>query len=221
MALAIFDLDNTLLSGDSDYLWGVFLAEQGIVDGEFYEAENERFYQEYKEGRLDIFEFLSFSLRPLSEHSRERLADWHRQFMQDKILPIISAAARALVEQHRQQGDTLLIITATNTFVTAPIARELGIEHLLATEPEMLDGRYTGRVAGMPCFQQGKVSRLQDWLRRHGETLADSHFYTDSHNDLPLLQCVEHPVAVDPDDTLRQHAQQHHWPIISLRDAAP
>jgi HAD superfamily hydrolase (TIGR01490 family) len=216
VTLAIFDLDNTLLSGDSDYLWGVFLAEQGAVDGAHYETENERFYQEYKRGELDILEFLQFSLRPLSENSPAQLARWRQQFMQEKIEPIISSAARALVEQHRARGDTLMIITATNAFVTAPIAKALGVDHLLATEPEMLHGRYTGRVAGAPCFQDGKVSRLQDWLQAHEQTLSGSHFYSDSHNDLPLLQRVDHPVAVDPDDKLEAHAREHHWPILHL-----
>ena len=174
MALAIFDLDNTLLAGDSDYLWGVFLAEQGAVDGAHYERENERFYQEYKEGRLDIFEFLRFSLRPLSENDPDTLRGWHRNFMEQKIEPILLPRADELLERHRRQGDTLLIITATNAFVTAPIARRLGVEHLLATEPEMRGGRYTGNVAGTPCFQEGKVERLHDWLERRHETLSGS-----------------------------------------------
>lgn len=218
MPLAIFDLDNTLLNGDSDHLWGVFLAEQGIVDGAWYERENDRFYQEYKEGRLDIFEFLRFSLKPLSEHAPEQLRQWHRRFMQEKIDPILLPAARALVEKHRSAGDTLVIITATNAFVTAPIAAAFGIEHLIATEPEMVDGRYTGNVAGVPCFREGKVTRLNQWLLQHRQDLAGSSFYSDSHNDLPLLQQVEHPVAVDPDDSLERHARAHGWPIISLRE---
>lgn len=218
MPLAIFDLDNTLLNGDSDHLWGVFLAEQGIVDGEWYERENDRFYQEYKEGRLDIFEFLRFSLKPLSEHSPAQLQLWHQTFMQEKIEPILLPAARALVERHRAAGDTLLIITATNAFVTAPIAAAFGVEHLIATEPEMVDGRYTGNVAGTPCFREGKVTRLNQWLGRHRLDLAGSSFYSDSHNDLPLLQRVEHPVAVDPDATLARHARERGWPIITLRE---
>jgi HAD superfamily hydrolase (TIGR01490 family) len=218
LPLAIFDLDNTLLNGDSDHLWGVFLAEQGIVDGEWYERENDRFYQEYKEGRLDIFEFLRFSLKPLSEHSPAQLQLWHQTFMQEKIEPILLPAARALVERHRAAGDTLLIITATNAFVTAPIAAAFGVEHLIATEPEMVDGRYTGNVAGTPCFREGKVTRLNQWLGRHRLDLAGSSFYSDSHNDLPLLQRVEHPVAVDPDATLARHARERGWPIITLRE---
>jgi len=218
LALAIFDLDNTLLAGDSDYLWGVFLAEQGAVDGDHYERENERFYQEYKEGRLDIREFLRFSLRPLSENDPDTLVGWHRRFMERKIEPILLPRAAELLERHRSQGDTLLIITATNAFVTAPIARRLGVEHLLATEPEIRDGRYTGGVAGIPCFKEGKVERLHHWLDQRHESLNGSWFYSDSHNDIPLLERVDNPVAVDPDEELRRYAAEREWPIISLRD---
>lgn len=218
MALAIFDLDNTLLAGDSDYLWGVFLAEQGAVDGVHYARENERFYREYREGRLDIFEFLRFSLRPLSENDPVQLQSWRNTFLDRMIEPIILPLGRALLERHRSQGDTLMIITATNAFVTAPIARRLGVEHLLATDPEIRDGRYTGGINGTPCFQDGKVERLHDWLAERGETLIGSWFYSDSHNDIPLLQSVEHPVAVDPDKTLHNHAQEQGWPVISLRE---
>lgn len=218
MPIALFDLDNTLLNGDSDYLWGVFLAEKGVVDGHWYQRENERFYEAYKAGRLDIHEFLRFSLKPLSEHPPARLQQWHGEFMQRKIEPILLPAARALVEEHRARGDTLLIITATNAFVTAPIARAFGIEHLIATEPEMISGRYTGEVAGVPCFREGKVTRLNSWLQQHRQNLAGSSFYSDSHNDLPLLEQVQYPVAVDPDDILAGHASAQGWPIISLRE---
>lgn len=217
MALAIFDLDNTLLREDSDYLWGRFLVEQGIVDDDYYERENERFYQEYKAGTLDILEFLNFSLKPLSEHPMEQLLRWREQFMREKIDAIILPRARALVDSHREQGHRLLIITATNAFVTRPIADAFGIADLLATEPERRDGRYTGRVAGTPCFREGKVERLEQWLRGEGLNLATSWFYSDSHNDLPLLERVTHPAAVDPDDTLARHAEMKGWPILSLR----
>lgn len=215
--LAIFDLDNTLLNGDSDYLWGKFLAERGLVDAEFYEKENQRFYDEYKAGQLDIFEFLAFSLQPLTQHPPEHLAALHREFMQDWIRPIITPAARELLARHRDNGDVLLIITATNRFITAPIAAELEVPHLLATDPEMRDGLYTGRVSGTPCFREGKVQRLAAWLKQTGYNLAHSWFYSDSHNDLPLLEMVTHPVAVDPDETLADHAEAKGWPIISLR----
>lgn len=216
MALAIFDLDNTLLRGDSDYLWGTFLCDQGIVDRDIYEQQNQQFYQEYNEGRLDIMEFLRFSLYPLSQHSIDELRQWHRQFMRSHIDPLITAEAMALVDEHRRKGDLLMIITATNAFVTAPIAERFGINHLIATEPKIKDGRYTGEVDGEPSFQQGKVHRLEAWLQQHQKSLQGSWFYSDSHNDLPLLEKVEHPVAVNPDELLEQHAQQHGWPVIRL-----
>ena len=221
MPLAIFDLDNTLLAGDSDYLWGQFLSELGVVDRISYERENERFYREYREGRLDIMAFLAFSLKPLAEHPREQLDRWHAQFMRDKIEPLITSASERLIREHRDAGDTLMIITATNAFVTAPIAARLEIPHLIATEPEMADGRYTGRVAGTPSFREGKVVRLRDWLSQHQETLDGAWFYSDSHNDLPLLELVNHPVAVDPDEILAGHAEERGWPVISLLDGQP
>ncbi|MFQ5487763.1 MAG: HAD family hydrolase [Gammaproteobacteria bacterium] len=217
MGLAIFDLDNTLLDGDSDYLWGQFLVEQGIVDRDYYERENDRFYEEYRAGTLDIHEFLNFTLEPLARHDLETLQHWRELFMAEKIRPIILPKARKLLARHRHQGHRLLIITATNSFVTRPIADELGIEDLLATEPEMKDGRYSGRVAGTPCFREGKVLRLREWLQHTGQNLAQSWFYSDSHNDLPLLALVTHPTAVDPDETLAQHAEMKGWPVISLR----
>jgi len=217
LALAIFDLDNTLLRGDSDYAWGQFLIEQHIVDGEAYERENQRYYDQYRAGTLDIFEFLAFTLRPLADHDRPSLDRWHQQFMQQKILPMITLATRELVDMHRTAEDTLLVITATNSFITFPIAAELGIPHLIATEPEIVDGRFTGRVSGTPCFREGKVQRLRAWLNTNGGDLKGSWFYSDSHNDLPLLQLVEHPVAVNPDPTLLQHAQARHWPVITLQ----
>jgi len=217
VSLAIFDLDNTLLGDDSDYLWGRFLVEQQLVDGEFYERENQRFYDEYKAGTLDIREFLAFSLEPLSRIEAAELTRLHARFMADKITPIMLPDARALLEKHRRQGDYLLIITATNRFITAPIAAALGVDDLIATDPEMLDGRYTGRVAGTPCFREGKVTRLETWLRQQQQNLAESWIYSDSHNDLPLLEMVSHPVAVDPDDTLLAHAEAKGWPVMSLR----
>jgi HAD superfamily hydrolase (TIGR01490 family) len=218
MSLAIFDLDNTLLGGDSDYLWGQFLVEQGLVDGEHYERENQRFYEAYEAGTLDIYQYQAFMLRPLAGRPLTELQAWRERFMEEKIQPILLPRADELLNQRRLAGDILLIITATNRFITAPIAERFGVPHLLATEPEIVDGRYTGRTVGIPCFQQGKVERLDAWLTETGGDLTDSWFYSDSHNDLPLLNRVTHPVAVDPDATLARHAQERGWPIISLRN---
>ena len=218
MTLTIFDLDNTLLNGDSDYLWGQFLSQQGRVDADFYEKENQRFYDEYVAGTLDIFEFLEFSLAPLSQMDMSELTQLHNQFMDEYIRPAITTKSRNLIQQHASNGDTLLIITATNLFVTAPIAKELGIPNILATEPELIDDHYTGKVFGIPCFREGKVERLKVWLKENGTNLANSCFYSDSHNDLPLLEMVTNPIAVDPDETLRSHAEIKGWKIMSLRD---
>jgi len=217
MALALFDLDNTLLSGDSDYLWGCFLAEQGLVDRDYYEQENQRFYDEYKDGSLDIFEFLAFSLKPLADNEPAVLADLQQQFLEQKIRPIMSPASFQLIDKHKKANDTLAVITATNSFVTGPIVQAFGIENLLATEPEKINNRYTGKVDGTPCFQEGKVERLESWMREHNQNLQDSWFYSDSHNDIPLLKQVDHPVAVDPDEQLHQLATNLGWPVISLR----
>lgn len=214
--LAIFDLDNTILAGDSDALWGQFIAQHGHVNKEEYERENLRFYEAYKAGTLDIYEFLAFSLKPLSQLDMAELSRLHQRFMQECILPIISQQARNLVNQHREKGDVLLIITATNRFITAPIAKEFGIENLLATEAEIINNQYTGQVSGTPCFQEGKVTRLNEWLQQTGYTLEDSYFYSDSHNDIPLLEIVSYPVAVDPDTKLEEYALQKAWEILRL-----
>lgn len=217
MNLVLFDLDNTLLAGDSDYEWAQFLIEQGVLDREVYEAQNQQFFDQYKAGTLDIHAFLDFQLKPLSRHPRALLDQWHAQYMIKKIYPMLRASARALVNKH--MWDTRVVVTATNSFVTAPIARLFGIEHLIATEPEVRDGQFTGGVSGVPCFKEGKPQRLEAWLATRGETLASydkSIFYSDSHNDLPLLQKVTNPVAVDPDETLRAHAEAAGWPVISL-----
>jgi HAD superfamily hydrolase (TIGR01490 family) len=216
--LAIFDLDNTLIRGDSDYLWGQFLAEVGAVDrGEFLRG-HDRFYQHYLEGTLDIFEFLRFQLGPLARHPLPALTEWRTRFLAEKIEPILLPRAHALLDEHQGAGHTLLIITATNRFITEPIARRLGVDNLIATEPESVDGRFTGNVAGTPSYAGGKVERLEAWLRAHGTRPAETWFYSDSHNDLPLLERVTHPTAVDPDATLLQVASRRGWPVISLRD---
>ncbi|MBU2570362.1 MAG: HAD-IB family hydrolase [Gammaproteobacteria bacterium] len=218
MSLAIFDLDNTLIADDSDFLWGQFLVDRGIVDKAQYEAANAKFYDDYKQGCLDIGEFLNFSLKPLSEHTPRQLFEWREQFIEEIIKPLMLKPAQALIDKHKTKGDTLMVITATNRFVTEPIVKLYGIEHLLATTPEFIDGRYTGNFSGTPCFQAGKVTLLEDWLTSSGETLANSWFYSDSHNDLPLLNRVQNPVAVDPDEKLKAYAEQSNWPIISLRN---
>ena len=218
--LALFDLDNTLLACDSDYEWGQFLVDRGVLERAEYEAQNAAFYEQYKAGTLDIHEFLGFALRPLAEHAPEDLARWHAEFMAARIRPAISAKARALVRRHLDAGDLCAVVTATNSFVTGPIAREFGVLHLVATEPEQAGGRFTGRVAGIPCFRQGKIARVEAWLAAQGRVLGDfaqSSFYSDSHNDLPLLERVSRPVAVDPDDQLAAEAGRRGWPVISLR----
>ena len=220
MNLVLFDLDNTLLAGDSDYAWGQFLIAKGAVDGNHYEARNQAFYEDYKAGRLDIDAFLAFALRPLATHSRAQLDAWHAEYMATHIQPMITQAARDLVNRHLDQADLVALITATNSFVTGPIAREFGIPHLIATDPEQIDGRFTGEVAGTPCFREGKVTRLEHFLKARGtrlDCLSSSWFYSDSHNDLPLLEKVQHPIAVDPDPILNAHAQGKGWPVISLR----
>lgn len=217
MGIALFDLDNTLIAGDSDYLWGCFLAENGMVDGAAYERRNRRFYDQYLAGELNIHEFLDFQLGPLAAHDMPTLQRLREQYITEKILPILLPKAQQLIDNHRQQNHLPVIITATNRFITSPIARLYGIDHLLATEPEISNNRYTGKVAGTPCFREGKVDNLAGWLQEHAETLTDSWFYSDSHNDLPLLNKVTHPVAVDPDEILERHARNNDWPIISLR----
>ena len=218
MRLALFDLDNTLLTGDSDYEWGQFLVDRGVLDRETYEAQNRAYYEQYVAGTLDIHEYLGFALRPLAAHTPAELERWHAEFMRLRILPMITPAARALVKRHA--AELCAIVTATNSFITAPIAREFGVPHLIATEPEKRAGRFTGRVSGTPCFREGKIERLQDWLSALGHRLSEfeeSTFYSDSHNDLPLLRRVTRPVAVDPDEPLAAEAARRGWAVISLR----
>ncbi|MGZ5053074.1 MAG: histidinol-phosphatase, partial [Methylobacter sp.] len=203
---------------DSDYLWGQFLVDQGIVDKERYENANAKFYEDYKQGTLDIVEFLRFSLQPLADNDPEQLYRWRAQFIEQAIKPLMLEPAQQLIYKHKDRGDTLLVITATNRFVTEPIVQLYGIENLLATAPEFIDGRYTGGFNGIPCFQEGKVKLLEAWLKDSTETMQGSWFYSDSHNDLPLLKLVDHPVAVNPDEKLAEFANASNWPIISLRD---
>ena len=216
MRLAVFDLDHTLLAGDSDYLWGQFLVEKGLVDGEAYARDNQRFYDEYLNGTLDIAAFAAFSLAPIVKHGADKLAALRPEFVRDKIEPIIAPGTFHLLERHRAQNDQLLITTATSRFITEPIAKLLGIDVLLATNAEVVDGRYTGRIAGTANFREGKLINLRAW--QGDRQFSGMSVYSDSHNDLPLLEAADRPVAVDPDDRLRAHAQRRSWPIISLRD---
>jgi HAD superfamily hydrolase (TIGR01490 family) len=215
--LAIFDLDNTLIAGDSDHSWGQFLVEKQLVDADTYRRANDQFYEEYKNGTLDIRRYLEFSLKPLTQHSLETLAQLHSEFMASHIEPMMLPKAQALIAEHRVQGDYLLIITATNGFVTRPISQHLGVDDIIATDPELIDGRYTGSFVGTPTFQQGKVIRLQEWLAAKDFDLSQAYFYSDSINDLPLLEQVGIPVAVDPDARLQAIAEARQWKIMSLR----
>lgn len=216
--LAIFDLDNTLLAGDSDHSWGEFLCQRGLVDAERYKTQNDAFYEDYKAGRLDVLAYQNFCQEILGSTELELLDKWHLDFMAECIEPLILPRAEALLAKHRAAGDYLLIITATNRFITGPIAARLGVNCLLATECEVLEGRYSGRSTDVPCFQEGKVTRLTRWLKETGRSLDDAWFYSDSINDLPLLEAVANPVAVDPDERLRALASERGWSVLSLRD---
>lgn len=218
MRLAIFDLDHTLLTGDSDHLWGDYMIRHGLVEREQHQRQNDQFYEDYKAGTLDIAAYTRFALEPLVRLGAAQLLPLRERFVREVIEPIVAPAAPALLERHRIQGDTLLIITATNRFITEPIAELLGVDGLLATDPECVDGRYTGRIAGIPCYREGKPARLAQWRAQQDEDYSHVTFYSDSHNDLPLLRQADQPVAVDPDATLRAEAQKRGWPIISLRE---
>ena len=217
MPVALFDLDNTLLGGDSDYLWGEYLVSIGAVDEATHRRENERFFADYQQGVLDVRAFLTFQLRPLAENDMATLLEWREQFVSDWIAPLVLEKGRALVADHRRRNHRVAIVTSTNAFITRPIAELFGIADLLATEPERRGDRYTGAYLGEPCSGAGKVRRVDAWARAEGFTLGESWFYSDSYQDLPLLSRVDHPVAVDPDENLREHAKAHDWPVLSLR----
>ena len=216
MALALFDLDHTLLNGDSDYQWGEFLVEKKLVDEKEYSEKNQYFYEQYQQCKLDIVEYSAFCFKPMAERSFEELADLHRQYMQSHVIPMIRPKAQDALDQHKKQGDTLLLITATNTFVGKPIADYFGIEHILATQPKIVDGRYTTEIEGTPCFREGKVLRLEEWMKANNESLTGSYFYSDSINDLALLEIVDKPMVVHPDKSLKAIAEKRNWPILSL-----
>ena len=220
MNLALFDLDNTILAGDSDYNWSRFLIQEGYLDGAIHAEKNEKFYADYKAGTLDIYAFVEFQFKPLARNPRTVLNQLLKKYVEEVIKPMITEKARALVKRHQDEGDLIIVITATNSFITRPIAELFGIENLIGTDPEEKEGEFTGKVSGLPSFKEGKVTRLEAWLKGKNLSLASfeqSYFYSDSHNDLPLMQKVTHPVAVDSDDVLSEYAKSKGWPQISLR----
>ncbi|CAM8408802.1 SerB Phosphoserine phosphatase [Candidatus Methylopumilus planktonicus] len=220
MNLALFDLDNTILAGDSDYNWSRFLIQEGYLDGAIHAEKNEKFYADYKAGTLDIYAFVEFQFKPLARNPRTVLNQLLKKYVEEVIKPMITEKARALVKRHQDEGDLIIVITATNSFITKPIAELFGIENLIGTDPEEKEGEFTGKVSGLPSFKEGKVTRLEAWLKGKNLSLASfekSYFYSDSHNDLPLMQKVTHPVAVDSDDVLSEYAKSKGWPQISLR----
>ena len=220
MNLALFDLDNTILAGDSDYNWSRFLIQEGYLDGAIHAEKNEKFYADYKAGTLDIYAFVEFQFKPLARNPRTVLNQLLKKYVEEVIKPMITEKARVLVKRHQEEGDLIIVITATNSFITKPIAELFGIENLIGTDPEEKEGEFTGKVSGLPSFKEGKVARLEAWLKNKKLSLASfekSYFYSDSHNDLPLMQKVTHPVAVDSDDVLSEYAKSKGWPQISLR----
>lgn len=220
MKLALFDLDNTLLAGDSDYAWAEFLMEEGVLERKAYDEKNKRFLKEYERGTIRMEDWLAFQLAPLTTRTRAQLDAWHREFMRRKVGPLILPKGRELLARH--QDALRVIVTATNRFIVGPICAELGVADVIASEIEERDGVPTGKPRGTPSFGSGKVTRLTEWLALRGQVLGDfkeSCFYSDSHNDIPLLERVTHPVAVDPDKTLRKYAEDRGWPVISLRGA--
>jgi HAD superfamily hydrolase (TIGR01490 family) len=217
MALAIFDLDHTLLNGDSDYLWGEYMVANKIVDADVYQRENKAFLDDYLRGDLDNEVYLKFALKPLTQYPIDRLHAWRSDYVSHWIKPIVAKGTQALLDKHRAQGDELIIISATNLFITAPIAELLGIDQILSTEPEIIDNQYTGRYLGTPTFKEGKVTVLNEWLKNSNHSLSNSYFYSDSINDLPLLEKVSIPIVVNPDEKLSIVAQSRNWQILDLR----
>lgn len=220
MNLALFDLDNTLLAGDSDVAWNDFIGRKGVVDAVAHSQQNAQYYQDYQNGTLDIQAFLGFCLAPFARLTAPELAALLAEFLHEEILPMITLAARAEIARHQAEGAVVAIITATNRIVTTPIAAELGVAHLIATEAEFVDGRYTGRALGTPCFQAGKIVCLDAWLAKENlgwTDFAQTWFYSDSRNDIPLLERVSHPVAVNADPTLHAHALAQGWRTLNLR----
>lgn len=220
MQLAIFDLDNTLLNGDSDYNWSLFLIEHGVLDSDLYKERNEQFFKEYQSGNLDVIAYCEFQFKTLKDNPRELLDELRSDYVKKIINPMITKEAKDLVESHRKENHKLLIITATNSYITRPIADLFGIEDLIGTDLEELNGEFTGKVSGLPSFQEGKIIRLNSWLEKRGlifEELEKTFFYSDSMNDIPLLEKVSNPVAANPDEILEKKATKENWPIIYLR----
>ncbi len=218
MTLAIFDLDETLIATDSDHEWGQYVCDRGLVDVEEHRARNDEFYEQYKAGRLDIYEYLAFACSVLTRYSMEELHRFRSDFVAERITPVMLEKAQALVDEHKSSGDVVMVITSTIEFVTRPIVDAFGIETLIAPDPEIVGNRYTGNIVGVPSFAEGKVTRLKSWMTENNQSLKGSHFYSDSHNDLPLLRLVDNPVAVDPDPILLAEANEKQWRVISLRN---
>lgn len=217
MTLALFDLDNTLIAGDSDHEWGEFLVQKQQVDASIFRAKNDQFYADYLRGELDAAEYLKFALEPLSRIPHDQLLALREEFLEVVFPGLWLDKAKALVDQHLAKGHRPVVITATNRFVVEPIVAAYGIADLICAEPEVVAGRYTGKLTGIPCYQLGKVVKLNQWLHQNNESFDDAWFYSDSHNDLPLLTDVTHAVAVDPDEILRDTAKRQGWQIVSLR----
>jgi HAD superfamily hydrolase (TIGR01490 family) len=224
MNLALFDLDHTLLPLDSDYEWGQFLVRIGAVDAAEFQDRNADFYRQYEAGTLNPVQYLEFVFGTLARFPRRQLDEWHRQFMQQVITPAILPAARALVRRHQDAGDLVAIVTATNRFITAPIAAAFGVPHLIAAEAELdAQGEFTGGMRGIAPYGAGKIANTSAWLDTLGKSLDSfprSHFYSDSQNDIPLLSLVTHPVATNPNALLRAHADAHQWPVLHLFDTS-
>ena len=220
MNLAIFDLDNTLLDGDSDYNWGLFLIQEGLVDQKTHEDSNKKFYADYNAGKLDIYKFTEFQFKFFKNNTRKLTDELLVRYIDEVASSMITKKARELVTKHRNNGDKLLIITATNSYITKPIGKLLGIDDLIGTDLDEANGEFTGKVKGIPSFKEGKIERLNLWLKQKKLTLSEfekTFFYSDSQNDLPLLRLVSNPVAANPDDVLKKEASEKDWPIIFLK----
>ena len=218
MNIALFDLDNTLINGDSDHEWGNYLVENNYVDSKSYKEKNNMFFEEYKKGTLCPREFALFSYEPLTKYSYKTLLEIREKFFKDKILPLILPKAIDLVNHHKKKGDIIAIVTATNSFISKVSANFFQITHLLASEPEFINNKFTGNLQGEPCYQEGKVYKVKEWIKKNNFSNYDEiYFYTDSHNDLQLMEYCTIPVAVDPDETLNRISVKNKWEIISLR----